>query len=910
MAERDTAAQSLLNSRTAPSAYETWQAENGLTDSFPGDQLTALEQERIGADFRGGYYGEQIEDTGGGFDPNAPLVQEPESPAPDPLAPSANPEDSKQFNSGSSPDKEKTRITKNFPNVLHDYATYTYSLSLHALGLEEYNGLVKNKEYRPTNVLIASAGRYNDTQGTKQFIRSSLFKEDFYFQNFELETVIGLNERSRNTNAIHMMFTIIEPYGVTLLDRIIETSKNINDGNYLQMPYLLQIDFYGSKDVGVPVTPIPDITKRIPIRILKLDTRVTLSGTEYQIEAVPFNHSAYDETTVSNPVNIEVTASTVAGFFANLEDDKFIDEFKENEQRKETAAAALLAETNRRRYDVNSGDFVSSLLTKTPASERRFTTGPNLLSSLMINIPRERVINTKSYTGALNAWQKYQLKENKITIADVYEFKFDPDIASAKLVSGGKISPSSTPLTDRKNARAQKAQEAGSAQAAELDTEDKIFSINAGSSIEKVLEFVLRSSSYELDQMINRADYETEDDFQRAYNEIKNKPFKTYKIIPTIELLGYDKKTQKLARKITYYVKGYTVKNLRVPGAPGATASEPMKIYNYIYTGQNKDIIDLNLEFNATYYTALTVDRTKLGTIGGPTMEENKSSDPSYNTKTDYFQDPNAIMPLIFQNTVADTQQVATGGIQSAKEVLAADVHKSVYSEMTGDMLELKLKIIGDPLWIKQDEIFYSPDSTREILGDNNRVEREVITANGSLVMDNGEVYCQVTVKTPIDIDETNGMYKFDTKYKTALFSGMYKALIVKSLFENGVFTQELDLVRLPRQTQFDYQNGAKANESDLGRDTDTQTSQANPIIDTTQQDYSSKEFIGPDFTPITTSPDPEVDDNFVGGYDPALENIVENGISVEMTAQNEPYTVAPDFTPISIRGNQLPGIG
>jgi hypothetical protein len=87
--------------------------------------------------------------------------------------------------------------SKVLPNVLHSYASYTYGLSLSLLTEIEYNLIQEKGEYKPNRVLIASAGRYNNIPGPSQFIRSPYFKEDFYFDGFKLDTVVGLNAESR-----------------------------------------------------------------------------------------------------------------------------------------------------------------------------------------------------------------------------------------------------------------------------------------------------------------------------------------------------------------------------------------------------------------------------------------------------------------------------------------------------------------------------------------------------------------------------------------------------------------------------------------------------------------------------------------------------------------------------------------
>jgi len=133
--------------------------------------------------------------------------------------------------------------------------------------------------------------------------------------------VIGLNAQSRNSNAVQYKFTLIEPYGFTLLDRIITLCNDpeIDCNNYLDMPYMLQIDFFGMGDDGAIKGVIPNTTKRIPIRLNTMQTSITERGTEYTVEGVPYNHSAFDITTVTTPANFEVKATTVSQFFTSIE---------------------------------------------------------------------------------------------------------------------------------------------------------------------------------------------------------------------------------------------------------------------------------------------------------------------------------------------------------------------------------------------------------------------------------------------------------------------------------------------------------------------------------------------------------------------------------------------------------------
>jgi hypothetical protein len=112
-------------------------------------------------------------------------------------------------------------------------------------------------------------------------------------------------------------------------------------------------------------------------------------------------------------------------------------------------------------------------------------------------------------------------------------------------------------------------------------------------------------------------------------------------------------------------------------------------------------------------------------------------------------------------------------------------------------------------MYIKQDDVFYPPDIFGSTLGPvNNSSGDSRLIANGSLRMDNREVYIQINYKTPSDIDESTGLMKFDNNYLQSLFSGMYRVLQVDSTFSGGQFVQTLQTVRLHRQTSLD--NGGK----------------------------------------------------------------------------------------------------
>jgi len=749
-------------------------------------------------------------------------------------------------------------ISKPVPNPLHGYASYTYGLSLALMTADEYNKIVKEGVYSPTRVLIASAGRHNNTLGPTQFIRAPHFADDFYFDGLELETVVGLNAQSRNSNAVHYKFTLIEPYGFTLLDRIITLSNELECDNYLDMPYMLQIDFFGIDDTGALTGMIPDTTKRVPIRLNKMDVNMTVKGAEYRIEGVPYNHSAFDLSTVTTPANFEVKAKTISQFFTS---------------------------------SVGSDKNKTETTEKRPIPTIDITTTNSALLSLQTKIDLGLVT---SYGTALNNWSKAAYDAGKIGANDTYIFNFlDDEIANSPFTTAALSSPKDTGMAaiDRTNSIYKSSTGANTN---DYDPNTRIFQVNAGTYVDRIIAWVIRNSQWMTDQMVipdGETDIET---YLQKQTDNKNKPLYWFKITPSIRLLEFDKIRKIWAREITYNIQKYKVENVKVDMAPQGQAKTPVKAYNYIYTGKNDDILDVDIKFNALYYNALTLYRNLLTRTTPPAspVESVVQSNPDGYNKIRQ-QDPNAIMPLVMKPVTINTGTTSGSGSTTAMQVAIADVEASLMTMSQADMMNIKLEIIGDPTFIKQDEIFWSPEIAAELENTDPR-----LTYDGSLKMDNGEVYVSLIFRSPIDRDESTGLMKFDSKYENSLFSGLYRVLTVTNKFRNGQFTQTLNLVRLVRQQSLDYAQN-KVSTSDERNNV--------PGKQAIQELYNQ----GPDFTPtdataLTQSVDDtgsaqqqqagrnNIDPPLIGPDQQALRGINETATTQPMTDQNEPATFNP----------------
>lgn len=672
----------------------------------------------------------------------------------------------------SSPDSAPT---VNIPNPLHAYPSYTYSLSLHLLTTKQWNDVQETGHYTATNVLIASAGRWDKFS----FIRNPNFSEDFFIESLKMNTVVMPTQGNPGTNAITVNFNIIEPIGVTLLDRLIAANKELPEpqSNYLETTYLLQIDFYGSNDAGEIVHPIENLTKYIPIRITTMDISVTSHGSEYAVQAVPYGHSAHNQSTQQTPANFEITADNIKSFFAAS-----------------TATPTASGQQSQR-------DQPDTTMQSTNAS----TTESN------------------SYANALNKWQLQLVADKNQAEPDEYDFVFDDEIGQAKLVEDGKLPPRNTIMATQAQAGAIAKADVVLAQganntAADISFQVKTYSINSGTTIESVLANTIKNSTYILNQIVNPSDYNGKvEDYIRQRQAISKKPFKWFKICPKVTVTKYDPVRKAYARKIVYYVKTFTITNLKIDFAPGKVADTPLKVYEYIYTGHNRDILSLDLKFNSAVYTKLTSNPNKTLLRTGAADQTGSSQNSELPNSDTLPSDEMAPVKVI--TTVGDQQNVATGGILTGAAVTAADVSKSVLTDSGGDMASVELKIVGDPLFIKQDDVFYPPT----VATAGSPAPMGVLTDNNSIKTDNGQIHAQLTINTPMDRDETTGLMKYDPKFPKSSFSGMYMVIQIDSDFEKGLFTQVLHMVRLPKQPTTDYINGGNnvADSSSAQRNSD-----------------------------------------------------------------------------------------
>ena len=224
-----------------------------------------------------------------------------------------------------------TKVPKPFPNPLGNYASYTYGWSLWWLGVDDFNAIndTPNDElsilqWKPTpgiSYVIAEDGGQYPLQRLPT--TSGL---NYYIDSVNFDTVFVPGKTNLNTNLITGSLVVKEPYGVTLIDSIVmwsQQQKNITGipNNYLDQPFMLQLDFFGYDDNGKLLDSGPlNIKKRFPIRINNIKLEINgAGGAQYTMSFSPLSHGvAYSEEHGNVPKLMYLRGKTVGDVLSDF----------------------------------------------------------------------------------------------------------------------------------------------------------------------------------------------------------------------------------------------------------------------------------------------------------------------------------------------------------------------------------------------------------------------------------------------------------------------------------------------------------------------------------------------------------------------------------------------------------------
>lgn len=652
--------------------------------------------------------------------------------------------------------------TINDPNALHQFASYNSLFTLSGLSQQDLEDTTTLLNSKPHDIIVRSSGIGPDanesspaenlakaTEGTtlNKRQKEALFKSrqvlgrnrDLYIRNVTMNSVPGLNEQRRLTSVTKISMEIVEPAGITLIERIRGAAVNNGFLDHLDAPYLITIDFQGFDEQGrmASTKDAQNMKRLIPIKLVDMQMDVTQAGTVYSVQAIPYNEFAY-----VNRYNFPRTAGTLSPEGKKLSDVfKSLEELlnKQNEDEKKTGLIE--------KPDIYTITFDSKGI------EDTFITTENMEQSGMAK---------QGVTGADGGFYVGGTQE------------VPPDYMK----------------------------------------------INSNFAITKILEEIMKGhpaySDTKFDQWKGKVTKTLNvAQFKGGAQEVLDKSqdyfFDYFKIRASVVPIegDFDNIRAKNRKKINFHVEPYKVHaySLAIPGVSTGQNFKNFvfKTYNYIFTGDNVDVMDLSINYRVAYFQSRLKDFEATNTRKN-IIEDATDKATGSTSATDHNTDGN----LLTSSEVSAAKSEGTGSTGGTPTQL--DSFLDSLTHPLADMVNVNLEILGDPAWISQSQFIpLNAKSFARGAGKASDPDIGYWRRNRDRIW-NSDLRCYNTdvaepiimlnFRMPTDLNDDTGVYELQAD-QSAEFSGLYRVVQIEHNFTDGKYTNSLSLTRFNNQGVF-----------------------------------------------------------------------------------------------------------
>lgn len=669
------------------------------------------------------------------------------------------------------------------PNQLSQYASVNTIFTLSVLSDEAINfpDLTYKKGQLGTIILKSANGT-----APENLVKTAYGSFNFYIDNFKMTTIVGLNQSTGVSNATNVSFTVIEPYSMGLFFQAVQLAAlQAGTANYTQVPLLLTMEWKGWTDLNQETAIV---TRQIPLKLRQLSMQVSGKGCQYEIEAYPWNEQGLSKTfnEVKGDIGIQCdrgkyTIQNLLQTGENSLQEVLNKRFKElkKKEKVDVPDEILILFPNDTTSDPSSQGNVSN-----ESSERSATVSPGSTAS------------ADAFYSKLGVSQgNYSTKVQ------------NPDSGTVNLIGQGLMG-----FSEKIKGETPFAKDADSYDkekgivkigSVTIDLNNSKFHFAQGALITDIITNVILNSDYGRNAL-NKAQETPSGDIVwfRIESQVFNIPQE-------------DSKRGTKPKCIVYRVVPYTVSSSRFlppdSKTPGLEKKkqQALKKYDYIYTGQNTEILNFNITFEAGFYTAMNAGTNSEGdrisnNTGQSTDPENRDETPG-STSSGGLQNAAQVLraaqgggskvdnptQVRYDKTESKTAKLGGAGPYDDKATeVARQFHDVITSQV--DMINLELEILGDPYYIADSGM--GNYSAKETQGYEN------ITGDGSMNYQNGEVVVEINFRTPVDINLESGTWDFGNTEPIASFSGLFRVLSVDNNITRNKFVQTLHLVRLPGQ--------------------------------------------------------------------------------------------------------------
>lgn len=672
------------------------------------------------------------------------------------------------------------------PNPLLNAASYSPLWTMACLTKEQFNNpaLYRDNDSALSNIIFSSGGRFDSQRASTAF-----GSPEYFIDNFNMAAVIAPTPKTGTQNAILFEFDVLEPHSMGILLQSMQAAALKNRfAGYLDAPYVLKLEFRGYDEkynVFKIVKP-----KYFVMKLTKVTFEVKESGSLYKVRGVPYNHQVFGDTTNITYTDMKIKGNTVKeacdaitavlnGNEKRLKDEGKLDQpdvyVIEFPKEAHIAQAAPSSKPDAPSVTVNpSAEDTGGVPTQTLADFEPTDTGGVPTQTLADFLPTDTGGVPTQTLADFTPTSGSNLDPNDIGASS---FGFSAD--SGGNFAFGEESTAVDPETG-KVVRDKLT----------IDPKNREFIFAQKQAITDIITKIVETSQY-------------------AKNAIKpekiNDGFvRWFKVDAQMQLLEYDPKIGDFARKIIFRVIPHLAHHslFSNPSAPSiglqSLERKIVKRYDYIYTGQNLEIVNFNITIDNLFFAgARPAPETSTPAVANPnqrgTGENTGRRVVAGQGPSPQAQASDLGRRRVFRDPSLLDRDRKGGANDTDVEQKVAEAFQKVFLEMTSaDLVRVELEILGDTYWLIDNGIanHFSPPQASSSL----------INEDGTANYQGSEVYIYIVFRTPIDVNTKSGLYDFPNQGKISPFAGIYRVVRCESVFSGGKFTQKLRCVRMPQQ--------------------------------------------------------------------------------------------------------------
>lgn len=663
-------------------------------------------------------------------------------------------------------------------NQLADFTSYNCILSLGVLSSASINDPQNTYRKNGADFTIArtGGGGIDNSRVTTAFEQDGNL--EYFIDDFTMDSILNPNNKTGMSTATRLSFKVQEPYSLGIFLQSLEiAARKAGFLNYLEAPYLLEISFLGWDDNGNS-KPVEYGNRKIPFKLINVQFDVDSGGSVYEVSGIPWNEQSLSDANQRIKDPISVRGATVADALSFGEQSLSAilnSKLREIAEKEDKPATDL--------YVIRFPKTLSKTATSTRSSD---TTDGATVSRETPN--NSRVISTEQYLARVNNFfgEKSATANNNI-----YQTLTGNSISDINGIGQSRMVQSYNEGTDHpfplSGFTYDRERKIYTRNGIEISPDERLFKFPQGMTIQKIIEELVLISNYS-ENTLNNIDKEGMINWFRVEVEC-------YVLdIPSVEAVTGIKPKVYVYNVVPYKVHSSVMvpPNKGVPGAE-SLAKQVSKEYDYIYTGENQDVLRFDIEFNTAFFEALRADR---GNYGAGSVDSTSTSATQPDPEEHLGADTSPGDLPTSGNRYKDVDEAGTytgGGREtSAKKNLAKQFHNLLLNSNV-DLITANIEIWGDP--------YYLPDSGLGNYTAKNSGQKLTLTEDGTLDYQRNEVDILVNFRTPVDYNDQGGMdFQSDTTLVEG-FSGFYKVITVETSISGNQFTQNLKLVRRKNQT-------------------------------------------------------------------------------------------------------------